>query len=167
MPNDLSILRQNGDNLPVKQEEKKASPYDRKVILLDDGSSFVLSKKEMCICEEFIATNGNLAEVARRVNVKFKRNHSASTISQWLSKRNLILRYLKLKRDNRAEVENFTEEDWKLIGIQAMRGRRKMDPVMQQLWRSWGQFVVNKEVVKNTINVDKAQINFLQQDGEK
>lgn len=150
----------------IKQDEPKHDPFERVPVTLKSGQRFVLSKKQEYICQMFIETNGNISEVARRVNVAFKRKHCAASIKTWLKDYDLLAQYMQEQAEKRADLANYKPEDWQLDGIEVIKGKRKFDAVQAQVWQSYGKLVVNKDA-NPSISGHNVQINFLQKNGEK
>lgn len=132
------------DQLPVAKSEPKSDPHRRFALMVGD-TKFHLSEKERVICETWLRTNGNLSECARIANARFHRTHSPATIRAWVNRRKLISRYLEEEMDKRAEVASYSEEDWKLLGIQVLKGKKRIDRVQAQVWRDLGNVILEKK----------------------
>lgn len=128
---------------PKPEQAGKPDPH-RRFALCIDGDKLYLSAKERLICETWVRTNGNIAECARAANKAFNRKHSAETIKRWVNEKQLITRYIEELADKKEELEGFDENEWKLMGIQALKGKRNMTPLQRQLWADWGRLEVYK-----------------------
>lgn len=152
------------DQLPAVKQEATKPDVHRRYALCIDGTKFFLSAKERLICEVFVRTNGNVSECARIANKEFRRNHSSSTIRKWIDRRRLITRYMEEMADKKAEIEGFTPDEWKLMGIQALKGKRSMNAIQRQIWADYGKLEVHREGADgNSRQQTNIQINF----GEK
>lgn len=137
----------------------KQDPFRRYAIPID-GTHFYLSDRERTVCETFIRTNGNVSECARQVNRRFKRNYGSNTIRRWLDRKRLVLRYLEEQGDKRAQIENFSPDEWRLLGIQVMQGKKAIGPIAAQIWKDWGRMEVHRDSGSGASVQNNIQIRF-------
>lgn len=122
-----------------------------------------LTDKQFRICQLWISSGGNISEVTRVVNKEFHRNHKRQHIKAWIDEDALLTKYLEDELGKKAEVEAFKDTDWRLLGIDVMKGRRTMDAIQVQVWKEWGKQVNGSEGGQgNTMNL---QINFTEKNG--
>lgn len=156
---------------PQQTDSHVATPLNRtRTAFISDfsqGTTISLSSKEKTVVEAYIASDGNLAEVTRQVNAKYKKNYRWQTIDYWIKTKPHIQMYIREEFKDLAYENSITKAKWIRWCTERALNPQKQHGISFLFMKLLGQALGFLEVGDSVFRAKNMQINVTQSNGNK